>query len=297
MIFLKQAHIGKSNLWRWFTVVFIMLSLLSINKEIKDYFSQLIYDFASLFPTTSGLIQVESINILYILFFTLLIYIFHKRSLKSFIVFGKFNFIHLFLALFWASFIYSLLMSTEILINPSAYEFHFQPKGFLELFFVGIICISLKTVFHQVFFNGYLLQLSSLLCKNRWCMILIATLITILFKLYFYHQTPLFNIHYVIFIIFFALFYNILTLLTQGLEVIMGVYFSQHFLATILISENWFDVTTNALFISVPNRNISSNLDIFLNYYLPMLFGIVQLFVIIKVFHINNWQKRIINND
>ncbi len=294
MIFLKQAHVGKSDLWRWLSIILIMFILLFVNEDIREIFNHTITNFTSFFPTTSGLIKTYGVNILYLLFFMMLCYVFHRRSLKSFIVFKQFNFVHLFLALFWASFLYSILIAIEILINPSAYQFSFNLSGFIELFSVGAVLISLRTLFHQTFFNGYLLQFSSLLCKNKWCMILISSLITIAFKLYIYHDSPIFNIHFIIFITSFALFYNTLALLTNGLEVVIGVYFAQNFLASIFISENWFDVTTNALFVSIPSRELSNNLNIFINFYLPIIFAIIQLFVLIKVFHLDNWKKRII---
>ncbi len=295
MNFFKQAHTVKSDLWRWIVVMSIMFPLLLAKKDISNFFNNLLapfYEFLSDFIVPVNVIQYYGINVFYIIIFSVLVLLLHCTKLSTLMKINKFKYIRMFISIFWTSFGYIFMISAEILCDHNSFRFNFNLLGFIELFFIGILMIAIKAYFFELFFRGYLLQFSNLLSRKRWQTLLISSSIYIVYMLFLIPKEEL-NFHILSFVIYFAFYYNVLVLLVDGLEVILGAHFVKYFLATIFLSENWYDISTNALFIAIPNRSINEGFNIFLNFYLPILLSFIYLIVVIKVFKIKNWKERI----
>ncbi len=256
--------------------------------EKINVFLNPIYEFLTNYIIPIGVIRYYFIEVLYCFIFVLLIKFLHNREVKTFITSrNKIIFPRILLVALTFGVVIISLISIEIIYNQEAYIFNFKPLGFLELFIIGFFIIAIKTLFNELFFRGYLIQFCSVYVRKKWKIILLSSLLVISYKLF---TDSIFDIHRVIYIVFVAIFFNILVFLGNGLEIALGVYFTNRFLALVFISESWYLPTSDALFV---NSLHPAEMNILLNYYLPIVLHIIYVFVIIRTFKIKDWRERI----
>ncbi len=289
--FLKQVDKGKTDLWRWLLTISITFPMIVEKKFLADKINILlnpIYEFLTNYIIPIGVVKYYFIEVIYCFAFILLIKFLHNREVKTFITSrNKIIFPRILLVSLIFSVVIISLISIEIIYNQEAYIFNFKPLGFFELFIIGFFIIAIKTLFNELFFRGYILQFLSLCIRKRWKIIVLSSLLVVLYKLF---TDSIFDIHRMIYFVFIAIFFNVLVFLGNGLEIALGVYFTNRFLALVFISETWYLPTSDALFV---NSLHPAEMNVLLNYYLPMVLHIVFLVVIIRVFKIKNWKKRL----
>lgn len=109
-------------------------------------------------------------------------------------------------------------------IYPANYTFQFDITSFIPLVFITLIMMPFQTTYEELAFRGYLAQGIAAYTRNRWLVVIIPG---VLFGLIHFlnpevkeHGFWLMMPQY----IFFGLFFGLITVLDDGIELAMGVH-------------------------------------------------------------------------
>ncbi|PQJ23097.1 CPBP family intramembrane glutamic endopeptidase [Tenacibaculum sp. SG-28] len=177
-----------------------------------------------------------------------------------------------------------------IAFTPEHYVWNFHPIPFIILVFVSFLFLPLQTSFEELFFRGYLMQGIGVLVKNRWFPLLITSVI---FGLLHGANPEIEKLGYIamVFYIGTGLFFGIITLMDEGLELAMGLHAINNIMAAFLVTTNWTVFQTDALFIDVsePSVGLEMFLPVFVLYPLLLLY-------FSKKYSWKNWKEKLTGN-
>ncbi|MDX9696751.1 MAG: CPBP family intramembrane glutamic endopeptidase [Bacteroidales bacterium] len=262
-MYFEKSNLGKNQFWRYFFSILIIIA-----------FTQLLGAFpmsAAVFLAKSGgnvapdasIYNPASLGIDLNVFLVLMILPFamgllglwvcadslHKKKIID-IITGR-NKVDwkrvFFAALIWG--ILGLISSfASYLKNPDAFEFQFQPTKFIILLFVAFLLIPIQSTFEEVFFRGYLMQGTSLLFKNKWIPLLITS---ILFGVMHLANPEIKEFGIGIMLpqyILLGLFFGIMVIMDDGLELAIGVHAINNIFGAIFITHKSSVLQTPAIF-------------------------------------------------
>ncbi|MDG1968175.1 MAG: CPBP family intramembrane metalloprotease [Flavobacteriaceae bacterium] len=195
----------------------------------------------------------------------------HKQSFTSLISARKtidWNRI-LFSFLLWAG-VSLLLVGTDYLLEPEAYQWNFKPIPFLILFFIAILMIPIQTTVEELIFRGYLLQGFGVLFKNRWLPLLLTSVIFGMLHLWNPEIDKL-GIHLIWYYIGTGLFLGIITLLDDGMELSIGFHAANNLITALLVTASWTAFQTESLLIDFSEPSLGMELLITLLVIYPLL--------------------------
>lgn len=272
-MFLEKAFSGKNDIGRWIALIMIVIGaiyfiglvplgivmLFNLNDnpdliaEMENPFDLWSYDISpvtglalSVFPFVIGLLAL-----------LLLIKPIHERPVISLFT-GTSSF--RWKRFFWALLVWLILISVYTLISAAAgfQKFHsqYQRQDFINLIIVSLLLLSVKSVFEETFFRGYLMQGFTKLFLNRWMPVLVtALLFTILH--YFYPEVkvlglrPMFPQYFL-----FGVFLGICTVMDDGLELALAINFISTVFFSVFFTEQSNATQTPALFNITDNNNL-----------------------------------------
>ena len=173
--------------------------------------------------------------------------------------------------------------------NPSHFQWNFDPQAFAILFLIAIVLVPLQTSAEELFFRGYLMQGFGQVFKHRIFPLLITSL---LFGFMHFGNPeidklgPLLMVSYVS----MGFFFGIITLMDEGLELVLGYHAGNNLLISLLVTADWTAFQTNSLFLDV------STPDVYMLAFmqLPMLLILLALFS--WKYGWNNWRQRLISS-
>ncbi|GAA5220513.1 CPBP family intramembrane glutamic endopeptidase [Membranihabitans marinus] len=148
-----------------------------------------------------------------------------------------------------------ILLGTELigyLVDPSTYVFQFDLQPFLGLLLVSVLVLPIQTTAEELFFRGYLMQQIALIFQYRWVPILITS---ILFGAM--HLSNPEVAQYGLFksmslYIGLGLFFAIIAVMDNGLELPIGIHFINNFYSFVLVGYE------NSVFEGVPSVFLKS---------------------------------------
>jgi membrane protease YdiL (CAAX protease family) len=153
------------------------------------------------------------------------------------------------------------LISVYTLISAAAgfQKFHLQHQrqDFINLIIVSLLLLSVKAVFEETFFRGYLMQGFSKLFLNRWMPVMVTALLFTILQ-YFYPETKVFGLrtmfpqHFL-----FGIFLGICTVMDDGLELALGINFINTIFFAIFFTEQSNAMQTPALFNITDNNTLA----------------------------------------
>ena len=172
----------------------------------------------------------------------------HSRPLISIITsrnkidFKRFKFAFILWSLISVS-----IFSLEIFFNPIDYEWNFDYSKFLILFFISTSMIPIQSVLEELIFRGYLMQGLGVFFKNRLSSLLITS---ITFGLLHILNPEIQKIGYglLIYYVGTGLFFGIVTLMDEGVELSSGFHVSNNIVASLLVTADWTAFETYSIF-------------------------------------------------
>lgn len=179
----------------------------------------------------------------------LLIKVFHKRSFSETVNGRK--------KVRWNKFFQGVIVWGIILVaylafeyfsNPSNFVLQFDLGQFIPLLFISLLFIPLQTTFEELSFRGYLAQGIAGWTKSRWLALLIPA---VLFGLMHIMNPEIKEFGFWITMpqyIWFGLFFGIIAILDDGIELAMGVHAINNVFASLFVTHKSSALQTPAIF-------------------------------------------------
>ena len=154
---------------------------------------------------------------------------------------------------FFACITWALLIITVFIldysVNSGNYQLNFRLSLFIPLVFISLLLIPFQTAYEELLFRGYLMQGFGAWTKNRWFALILTSVMFGLMhsfnpeiKAYgFWLTMPQY--------ILFGLFFGIITVLDDGVELAMGVHASNNILSSVFFTSESSVLQTPAVFI------------------------------------------------
>lgn len=162
------------------------------------------------------------------------------------------------------------IFSIEIFFNPIDYEWNFDFSKFLILFFISTAMIPIQSVVEELIFRGYLMQGFSVFFKNRLLPLLTTSVI---FGLLHILNPEIQKLGYglLIYYIGTGLFFGIVTLMDEGVELSSGFHVSNNLVASLLVTADWTAFETYSIFKFTGNPYFSKEVLLYVLIIYPLI--------------------------
>ncbi|MFL2611650.1 MAG: lysostaphin resistance A-like protein [Flavobacteriaceae bacterium] len=162
------------------------------------------------------------------------------------------------------------IFSIEIFFNPIDYEWNFDFSKFLILFFISTAMIPIQSVVEELIFRGYLMQGFSFFFKNRLLPLLTTSVI---FGLLHILNPEIQKLGYglLIYYIGTGLFFGIVTLMDEGVELSSGFHVSNNLVASLLVTADWTAFETYSIFKFTGNPYFSKEVLLYVLVIYPLI--------------------------
>src|SRR5690606_25766354 len=139
-----------------------------------------------------------------------------------------------------------VLTAIDYYTNPQDYVLQFEAVPFLIMALIAILLVPLQTSFEEYLFRGYLMQGIGVLAKNRWFPLLATSLI---FGLMHYANPEMDKLGNLLMVYYIGagLFFGIITLMDEGLELALGFHAGNNLIAAMLVTADWTVFQTNSV--------------------------------------------------
>tara|TARA_Y100000768_G_scaffold125546_1_gene93057 strand:+ start:53 stop:958 length:906 start_codon:yes stop_codon:yes gene_type:complete len=176
----------------------------------------------------------------------------------------------------------------EILINPTDYEWNFNFSKFLVLFLISITMIPVQSILEELIFRGYLMQGFSVFFKSRVLSLLTTSII---FGLLHILNPEIQKIGYglLIYYVGTGLFFGIVTLMDEGIELSSGFHVSNNLVASLLVTADWTAFETNSIFKFIGNPYFSKEVLLYVLIIYPSI-----IFFLSKQYKWSTWKTKLI---
>ena len=213
----------------------------------------------------------------------------HSRSLISIITsrkkidFNRFKFAFI----LWSSISMSIFF-LEILVNPTDYEWNFNFSKFIILFLISMIMIPIQSILEELIFRGYLMQGFSFYFKSRLWPLLTTSLI---FGLLHILNPEIQKIGYglLIYYVGTGLFFGIITLMDEGVEISSGFHVSNNLVASLLVTADWTAFETYSIFKFIGNPFFSKEVILYIFIIYPLI-----IFFLSKKYKWATWKTKLL---
>lgn len=211
---------------------------------------------------------------------------FHKRTFKE-VINGtnkvRWN------RFFTGALVWLILMGIYLAINyflvPDNFRIQFNPASFFTLIVISLLLIPFQTTYEELFFRGYLAQGIAAWTRNRWMVLVIPAFIFGILHVFnpevkefgFWLTMPQYWL--------FGLFFGLITILDDGIEIAMGVHAANNIFASVIVTHSSSVLQTPALF-------WQNKVDPVQEILFFVLTGIVFIVILNKKY---NWNFRIMN--
>lgn len=190
--------------------------------------------------------------------------------------------------LFWSSVIL-ILFFTSYFLEPDGYVFNFKLVPFLTLFFISVIFIPFQASLEEYIFRGYLMQGFFQIFKNRFVPLFLTSFI-FGFLHFFNPEVEKLGYGIMIYYVMTGLFFGIITLLDEGIEIPIGLHVANNLITALLVTADWTALQTESVFIDVNEPDLIKELIT----YLMIVYPLTLLFFS-KKYKWKNWKIKILN--
>ena len=176
----------------------------------------------------------------------------------------------------------------EILISPNDYEWNFNFSKFIVLFLISFIMIPVQSILEELIFRGYLMQGFSVFFKNRILPLLITSVI---FGLLHILNPEIQKIGYglLIYYVGTGVFFGIITLMDEGVELSSGFHVSNNLIASLLVTADWTACETYSIFKFVGNPYFSKEVLLYVFIVYPLI-----IFLLSKKYKWSTWKTKLL---
>ncbi len=302
MNYIQQAFKGKNEWYNWvltIIAVFIGWQIIGVIPILTAAFikTSSLAEFSKAIETSFRNIGLSNNLYLFLIismFFFGLISLFfsikyiHRRSVNSVITsratpdFKRFCY-----GFFVWGLIATLTITASIYAHPEDYEWNFRPIPFFTLLLISFLFLPIQTSFEEILFRGYFMQGIGILAKNRWVPLLFTS---VAFGLLHYANPEVAKLGSItmLFYIGTGLFYGIITLMDEGLELALGLHAVNNIIVALFVTANWTAFKTDALFIDTAEPSMGWE-----TFFSVLILYPFMLYVFAKKYNWKNWIKKL----
>lgn len=212
----------------------------------------------------------------------------HERSLLSVTTSRKqIDWQRIFFAfLFWGG-ITMTLIGVDYFTSPENYQWNFKPIPFLIMLVIAVALVPIQTSLEEYIFRGYLMQGFGRLFRNRWAPLLMTSVI---FGMLHIGNPEVAKLGYGIMAYYIGtgLFFGILTLMDEGMELALGFHAANNLVTVIFVTATWTAFETESLLIDISEPNLTTELFLGLGVLYPL-----SLFVMSRKYGWKQWKEKL----
>ncbi len=302
MNFLQTGYRGKNESWMYVIIFFIIFfgsmigqipitikAFFASGRDMQKFLESGQNSFADLgIDSNLYLFLILLSFVIPLLLFIPLVKSIHKKKIRWIITSRKkIDWSRFFFGVFIWGLLTIFFLGSDILLSPEKYVWNFKPIPFFTLCFVAIVFMPLQTSLEELLFRGYYMQGLALWIKNKWAPLIIMSLV---FGLLHGMNPEIEKLGYIalVFYIGTGLFFGIVSLMDEGIELAMGMHAVNNILAALFVTTDWTVFQTEALFVDVsePSLGMEMFLPVFILY--PVVFLIFS-----KKYGWSNWKDKI----
>lgn len=213
----------------------------------------------------------------------------HKQSLKSVTTVRKHIDVKriIFGFSFWG--ILSILVfGASLIMSPENYQWNFELHPFLTMFIIASLLIPFQSALEEWIFRGYLMQGFATMTRSRLLSLLFTSII---FGSLHILNPEIDKLGYglLVYYIGSGLFFGILALMDEGIELAIGIHVANNLITAILVTADWTAFQTASLYkdVSTPNLIVELSLSLLLLYPLSIL-------ILARKYRWKNWKEKLI---
>ena len=195
-----------------------------------------------------------------------------KRVLFTFLTYGAFIVV---------------LTVVHYYLSPEDYQWNFNLKSFIVLFLMVIVLVPIQTSFEEYMFRGYMMQGLGLAVKNRWVPLFVTSF---LFGIVHMANPEVAKMGLIIMIYYIGtgLFFGIITLMDEGLELALGLHAANNFFQALLVTASWTAFQTDSILIYTGEPGVGVDL-----LYPVLIVYPIYLFILAKKYKWSNWKEKL----
>lgn len=165
---------------------------------------------------------------------------------------------------------------------------NFDAAKFGMLLLICLFIVPLQTGVEELFFRGYLLQLSGRATSRGLIVIIVNGILFGLLHIMNPENTELGGFA-MVFYVMSGIFAALITLMDDGIELSWGFHTANNFMGMLIVTNNWQVIQTDALFIDTSAPAVGWDMYITLFVWYPLL-----TFLFAKLFRWSEWKKRLL---
>lgn len=253
--FIDVSNYGKNQWWRYLlSILFILIfSVSAWGIGVAVWAPQATWD-----ETTSNFVGIDSLynyilqNLIFVFFlFTLFLAVRyeHKRSFLSLITPNQ-SVDWVKLTKSFGLFFLLILISLAVgyVLDPGGYQFNSDLSRFFAFLPVVLVLTPIQTTVEELFFRGFLLQMTGLIIRNRYLIIVVSAVIFMLVHLG-NPEVALGPIAMALNYFVVGAFLTFITWKNNGLEVAIGIHAATNLSAGLIVNYTNSALKTESLFL------------------------------------------------
>ncbi|PZD77252.1 CPBP family intramembrane glutamic endopeptidase [Mesonia sp. K7] len=298
-MFIQQAFRGETGFWRYLigsliiagcSVMGQMILYVLVTVELEGNIYAINEE--TLMSTLDSNLTLGVLLFSFVLGFLGLLFsikFLHQISLKAITTTrSKFDFKRFFFGFGLIAFAVIVSTVVDYQSNPEDYVWNFKAERFLILAVIAILLVPVQTSLEEFIFRGYLMQGFGVLAKNKGFALMMTSLI---FGLLHIANPEVGKLGYIIMFYYIGtgLFFGIMTLMDEGLELALGFHAGNNLIGALLVTADWTVFKTDSILKDISEP--TAGFDIFL----PLLiFYPLCLLIMAKVYKWNNWKEKLL---
>jgi membrane protease YdiL (CAAX protease family) len=175
----------------------------------------------------------------------------------------------------------------EILSTPENYVWNFDKQKFMTFALIAVLLIPLQTSFEELLFRGHMIQGIGIHTKSRAAALMITS---ILFGLMHIANPEVEELGYGILTYYIGtgFLFGIITLMDEGLELVLGFHAANNLIGALLVSAEWTAFRVDSLYIDISKPEFNFTMWIPLLVIYPLI-----LLILAKKYKWSDWNYRL----
>ncbi len=291
-MFIEQAYKGNTSLFRYLLIPIGFMGFMALNyialitseADTKELMTQMIDQLGA-----NTVLVINLLPLVLGFFFMLFWYKFILNlPLKSAISSrSRVDYKRIFFSfLLWGSVVGGLTF-IEIFNTPENYVWNFDKQKFMTFALIAVLLIPLQTSFEELLFRGHMIQGIGIHTKSRAAALIITS---VLFGLMHIANPEVGELGYGILAYYIGtgFLFGIITLMDEGLELVLGFHAANNLIGALLVSAEWTAFRVDSLYIDISKPELNFTMWIPLLVIYPLI-----LLILAKKYKWSDWNNRL----
>lgn len=213
----------------------------------------------------------------------------HKQSLRSVTTLReKIDFKRIAFGFVYWAILSLVIFGVDLWLSPEDYQWNFSLQPFLIMFVIACLLIPFQSALEEWIFRGYLMQGFATMTRSPLLSLLLTSII---FGSLHILNPEIDKLGYglLAYYIGTGLFFGIISLLDEGIELAIGFHVANNLVTAILVTADWTAFQTASLYKDVSDPSLMSELALILGLIYPL-----SLLYLARKYQWKNWTNKLI---